>query len=92
MEEEGDGKTPSAKEWGIKAVTALMDTEPTHNLLDELLPDNNYFRLNPSLASLPDIDQVGSNSSTVRRERPFPFSLRWTQRRWIDWWRAPGTT
>ena len=92
LEEEGDGKTPSAKEWGIKAVTALMDTEPTHNLLDELLPDNNYFRLNPSLASLPDIDQVGSNSSTVRRERPFPFSLRWTQRRWIDWWRAPGTT
>ena len=61
LEEEGDGKTPSAKEWGIKAVTALMDTEPTHNLLDELLPDNNYFRLNPSLASLPDIDQVNSN-------------------------------
>jgi len=58
LEEEGDGKAPSAKEFGIKAVDALVDTEPTHYLLSELIPDNSYFRLNPRLASLPDLDQV----------------------------------
>jgi len=58
LEEEGDGKAPSAKEFGIKAVNAIVDTEPTHHLLNELIPDNSYFRLNPRLASLPDIDQV----------------------------------
>jgi len=58
LEEEGDGKAPSAKEFGIKAVDALVDTEPTHHLLSELIPDNSYFRLNPRLASLPDLDQV----------------------------------
>merc|ERR1719430_2249552 len=58
LKEEGDGKAPSAKEFGIKAVNAIVDTEPTHHLLNELIPDNSYFRLNPRLASLPDIDQV----------------------------------
>ena len=58
MENDSDGKAPSAREWGIKAVDALLDTEPTHHLLNELLPDNSYFRLNPRLASLPDLDQV----------------------------------
>jgi len=57
-EEEGDGKAPSAKQLGIMAVDALVDTEPTHHLLNELIPDHSYFRLNPRLASLPDLDQV----------------------------------
>jgi calcium-independent phospholipase A2-gamma len=58
QEEAGDGGRPSAREQVARLMDSLADTEQAHHLLTELLPGDAYYRLNPHLARLPEMDEV----------------------------------